>query len=226
MQIDIQLRPGSAMAKTTLMPGEHLTTEAGSMICMSPDMQITTTTHKRNSGNVFGAIKRVLSGESFFMNHYTAGPKGGDVYLAANIAGDMMVRELNGNKLIVQAGSFVAGSENINIDFNWQGLKSALSGESMFWLSISGEGQVVLNSFGIIYPVEVDGEYIVDTGHIVAFDETLNFSISKAGKSWFSSFLGGEGFVCKFRGKGTVWCQSHNANAFGYAIGPKLKPRK
>lgn len=226
MQIDIQLRPGSAMAKATLLPGEHLTAEAGSMICMSPDMQITTTTHKRNSGNIFGALKRVLSGEGFFMNHYTAGAKGGDVYLAANISGDMMTHQLTGNKIIVQGGSFVACSENINVDFNWQGFKSVLSGESMFWLSISGEGQVVLNSFGIIYPIEVDGDYIVDTGHIVAFDETLNFSITKAGKSWISSFLGGEGLVCKFHGKGTVWCQSHNSNAFGLALGPKLKPKE
>jgi uncharacterized protein (AIM24 family) len=60
----------------------------------------------------------------------------------------------------------------------------------------------------------------------VDFEETLNFTISKAGKSYISSFLGGEGFVCKFKGKGTVWCQSHNAKSFGLAIGPKLKPRK
>ena len=46
----------------------------------------------------------------------------------------------------------------------------------------------------------VDGEYIVDTGHIVAFNETLNFSLSKAGKSWMSSILGGEGLVCRFQG--------------------------
>lgn len=226
MQIDIQLRPGNAMAKVSLEPGEHLTAEAGSMVAMSPDMQITTTTHKRNKGSVFGALKRVLSGESFFMNHYTASSAGGEVFLAPKITGDMMQKEITGNKLVVQAGSFVASSEHVDVNFDWQGFKSLLSGESMFWLSVSGQGKVILNSFGIIYPVEVNGEYIVDTGHIVAFDETLDFNISKAGKSWFSSFVGGEGFVCKFKGRGTVWCQSHNSNSFGYALGPKLKPRK
>jgi len=225
MQVDIQLRPGNAMAKVSLNPGEHLTAEAGSMIAMSPDMQITTTTHKRNRGSVFGAIKRVLSGESFFMNHYTAGYNGGEVFLAPKITGDMMAQQISGNKLVVQAGSYVASSENVDVNFDWQGFKSMLSGESMFWLSVTGQGTVLLNSFGFIYPVQVNGEFIVDTGHIVAFDETLNFKISKAGKSWLSSFIGGEGFVCKFSGHGTVWCQSHNANSFGFALGPKLKPK-
>ncbi len=84
---------------------------------------------------------------------------------------------------------------------------------------------MIVNSFGAIYPVKVNGEYIVDTGHIVAFEESLNFSLTKAGKSWMNSFLGGEGLVCKFRGNGTIWLQSHNTSSFGAILGPKLKPR-
>ena len=72
----------------------------------------------------------------------------------------------------------------------------------------------------------MDGEYIVDTGHIVAFNETLDFSMTKAGKSWLSSILGGEGLVCKFKGMGTVWCQSHNPASFGTSLTPALRPRK
>lgn len=226
MNIDITLRPGSTMAKVSLAPGEQLTAEGGSMVAMSPGMSVNTTTYKRDQGNILGAVKRMFSGESFFMNHYTAPSQGGEVWVAPTLMGDMFVHELQGQRLIVQAGSFVAGAENVNVDFNWQGFKSMLSGESMFWLSVSGHGKVIINSYGVIYPVQVDGEYIVDTGHIVAFDETLNFSITKAGQSWMSSFLGGEGLVCKFKGKGTVWCQSHNPKSFGQTIGPKLKPRK
>ncbi|MGB2247694.1 MAG: AIM24 family protein, partial [Alcanivorax sediminis] len=103
---------------------------------------------------------------------------------------------------------------------------SVLSGESVFWLNLKGSGKLVVSSFGAIYPVEVDGEYIVDTGHIVAFNETLDFSITKAGSSWLQSFLGGEGMVCKFKGKGTVWCQSHNPGSFGWAMSPGLKQRR
>jgi uncharacterized protein (TIGR00266 family) len=100
-----------------------------------------------------------------------------------------------------------------------------VSKESLFWVKASGQGTVIFNSFGAIYQIQVNGEHIVDTGHIVAFEETLAFSLTKAGKSWMSSILGGEGLVCKFKGKGIVWVQSHNSSSFGSALGPKLKPR-
>ena len=73
--------------------------------------------------------------------------------------------------------------------------------------------------------MDVDGEYIVDTGHIVAFEDTLQFRIVKAGRSLIGSFLGGEGLVCKFKGQGKLYCQSHNPPNFGKLIGPKLKAR-
>lgn len=195
------------------------------MIAMSADLQVETTTHKRGAGSVLRAVKRMLAGESFFLNHYTAGGNGGEVWLAATLSGDMMTYELQQESLIVQAGSFVVCDDSVNVDMNWQGLKSVFSGEKLFWLSLNGAGGVVLSSFGAIYSVEVDGEYIVDTGHIVAFNDTLDFKISKAGSSWVSSFLGGEGFVCRFHGQGTVWCQSHNDPGFGKTLGPMLRPR-
>ncbi|MBC8095920.1 MAG: TIGR00266 family protein [Akkermansiaceae bacterium] len=225
MKTEILHAPGNAAARITLEPNETITTEGGAMIAMSADLGIQTTTQQRSGGGLLKAAKRMLSGESFFLNHYTAGASGGEVWLAATLPGDMMKLALAGETIIVQAGSYVACSEGISMDMSWQGFKSFLSGESAFWIRISGNGRVVLSSYGAIYPVEVDGEHIIDTGHIVAFDETLKFTLTKAGKSWIGSMLGGEGIVCKFHGKGVVWCQSHNARSFGGAIGPLLKPR-
>ena len=224
MKTEIMCRPGNAATRVTLAPGETITTEGGAMIAMSGDLQVETSTHARGgSGGFLKAAKRLLGGETFFMNHYTAGPNGGELWLAQTLPGDMMDFVLEGQTLIVQAGSFVACSPGIALDVGWQGFKNFISGESLFWLRISGRGPVVLSSYGAIYPVQIDGEYIVDTGHIVAFEETLNFTLTKAGQSWLGSFLGGEGFVCKFQGRGTVWCQSHNAPSFGHIIGPNLK---
>ena len=225
MNVKIEKGPGAAAALVTLLPGEVLTAESGAMIAMTDNLGIQTTTHKKNSGGILTAIKRTLSGESFFMNHFTAGPQGGTVWLGSTLPGDMITYQLNGDKLIVQAGSYVGSDDDVNVEFNWQGFKSLFSGESAFWLSVSGKGTVILNSFGAIYPIEVDGEYVVDTGHIVAFQETLNFSIGTASSSWLNSYFGGEGLVCRFKGKGTVWCQSHNGNAFGSALTPSLRPR-
>ena len=225
--MDIQLlsRPGNAAARVLLSPGENLTAESGSMIAMSDSLALTTTTHKRDSGSLLAGLKRMLAGESLFLNHYAALQHSGEVFLAATLPGDMLRYDLRGENLIVQSGSFVACESRVEVNFGWQGFKSLLSGESVFWLQLSGTGPVILSSFGAIYPIEVDGDYIVDTGHIVAFQETLNFTITKAGGSWLTAILGGEGLVCRFSGRGTVWCQSHNAGGFGHELGPELKPR-
>ena len=78
MQIEILHRPGNSAAKLRMDPAETCTAEGGAMIAMSGDMDIQTTTHKKGQGGVFKALKRMLSGESFFLNHYTAGGGGGD----------------------------------------------------------------------------------------------------------------------------------------------------
>jgi len=226
MQTEIVHSPGNAAARIRLDGGESITAEGGAMIAISGDVAIETTTHQKGGGGgLLKAAKRLFGGESFFLNHFTAGGAGGEVWLAQTLPGDMMKVALEGQTIIVQAGSFVACSAGITTDVGWQGFKNLLSGESLFWLRITGTGRVVLSSYGAIYPVQVNGEYIVDTGHIVAFDETLNFTLTKAGKSWISSMLGGEGLVCKFHGQGIVWCQSHNAPGFGHTIGPKLRAR-
>ena len=225
MQVEIVHRPGNAAARVRLAGGESCTAEGGAMIAMSGDMRIDTSTHKKGKGGVLKAMKRMLGGESFFLNHFTAGAQGGDLWLATTLAGDMMTYDLNRENLIVQGGSFVACEPSVEIDLGWQGMKTLLAGEGLFWINLKGTGKVIVNSFGGIYPIAVDGEHIVDTGHIVAFNETLNFTLSKAGKSWMSSILGGEGLVCKFEGKGTVWCQSHNPGSFGRSLRPFLKPR-
>jgi len=227
MNIELLYRPGNTAAKIDLAADEICTTESGAMIAMSGNMDITTSTHKKKSGGLFKAAKRMIAGESLFLNHFE--PKGGpgELILGTGLAGDMMTLELDNESLIVQGSSYLACEHGIDIDLGWQGFKSFISGESVFWVNLKGSGKIVVSSFGAIYPtIEVDGEYIVDTGHIMAFNETLDFSVTKAGKSWLQSLLGGEGLVCKFNGKGMVWCQSHNPGSFGSSLTPSLRPRK
>jgi uncharacterized protein (TIGR00266 family) len=127
--------------------------------------------------------------------------------------------------LIVQSSSYLASESDVDMELGFTGLKSLFSGESIFWLKMSGYGAVLLTSFGGIYLIDIDGDYIVDTGHIVAFENTLEYQITKPSASWIGSFLGGEGFVCRFHGKGKLYCQTHNAGAFGSLVGSQLPPR-
>ena len=70
----------------------------------------------------------MIGGESFFLNHFTAGSSGGDLYLATSMPGDMQDIKLEGTNLIVQAGSFVAAEKSVEVDVGWQGFKNFLSG--------------------------------------------------------------------------------------------------
>jgi uncharacterized protein (TIGR00266 family) len=225
MQTEIVYGPGAAAARIKLAPREMIFAEAGAMIAMSGDTNIQTTARQRSGGSLLGSAKRLLGGESFFLNQFTAGGSGGEVLLATTLAGDMMEYELKGETLIVQGGSWVASEPSVTVDVGWHGFKTLFAGEGLFWLQLKGSGKTILSSFGAIYPIEIDGETIVDSGHIVAFNETLQFSLTKAGSSWVSSILGGEGLVCRFTGRGTVWCQSHNPMNYGRILGPMLRPR-
>ncbi len=195
------------------------------MVAMDGQTKMETSTRDRGKGGLMKGLKRMLAGESFFMNHYTAPANGGRLMLATALPGDMMVKTLQNETILVQAGSFVAKEDSIEMDTSWQGFKNIFAKESMFWVKLSGTGKVVLSSFGAIYEIEVEDEYIVDTGHIVAFQEGMQYKIAKANKSFISSILGGEGLVTRFIGRGKVWCQSHHPTSFGKSVGPKLKPR-
>lgn len=230
MTIEIMKRPSNTAAKVSLGPSEQCTSEGGAMIAMSGDMSVETSVNRKQGGmgrKLMRGFSRKLAQEGFFLNTFTAGSGGGDVYLATPLQGDMQVLELDGSKRIkVQASSFVAHEAGVTMGITWEGFKNVFSGESLIWLDMSGRGKVLINAFGMIYPVEVDGEYIVDTSNIAAFEESLTYNISKAGKSWVSSFLGGEGVVARFSGRGRVWCQTHADRAFGERLTPHLRPKK
>lgn len=225
MNIEILHQPDSAIAKINLDSGEELVAEAGCMIAMSGYINASTTLRQGKGGGVLGGFKRLVAGESLFLSVFRSPKAGGEIFLAPKFMGDILHYPVTGMGLVVQSTSYLASESNVDIDLGFQGFRSLFSGESLFWLNITGSGNVILSSFGAIYAVDVDGEFVVDTGHIVAFEKSLNFEISKVGASWVGAFLGGEGLVCRFKGQGKVFCQTHNAGSFGREVGSKLPPR-
>ncbi len=226
MDIEILARPAASVAKLTLAQGEVVTAEVGAMIAMSAGLTAETTTKQRGKGGIMRGIRRMFSGENLFLNHFTANQPNQTLFVGPGLLGDIVHHRLNGGTVIVQGSSWLASSADIEIDATWQGLaRGILGGERMFWVKCTGTGDLLLNSFGAVYEVNVTETYVVDTGHIVAFEDTLKFDIGKAGKSLVGSFLGGEGLVCKFRGQGRLYCQSHNPPSFGKVLGPKLRSR-
>jgi uncharacterized protein (TIGR00266 family) len=195
---------------------------------MSPGISVATNMAHKSGGGLFGAMKRgVLGGESFFQNLFSATQDGVSVGLAPKLCGSMVVHQLDGSgELFIQASSYVAAAETVELDTKWQGFKAFFSGESLFFLRASGTGPILLNAFGAIEEYDLDGELIVDTGHLVAFTSGVDYSVGKAASGLIQSFLSGEGLVLRLRGRGRVYLQSRNPSEFGTTVGRLLPPRE
>ena len=226
MQVEILSRPSAAVAKLTLSGGERVVCEVGAMVAMSTGINVQTSSRSKGASGVWAGVKRMMAGENFFLNEFTAQGPMQTLVIGPGLCGDVTHHRLAGGALIVQGSSWLASGPGVQLDATFAGIGKALfSGESAFWVKCTGTGDVLLNSFGAIYEVDVRDSYIVDSGHIVAFDDTLQFNVSKLGDSWIDSFLSGEGLVCHFRGEGKLYCQSHSPPAFGKQLGPMLYPR-
>ena len=92
-------------------------------------------------------------------------------------------------------------------------------------MEITGSGELLVTAFGRIVELEVQDSLTVDTGHLVAFEETLEYRVTKASDSWITSWLSGEGLVMNFTGHGKILVQSHNPSEFGRRLGPLLPNR-
>ena len=231
MNHTIEFAPAYAMATIDLESGENVTVEAGSMVAMSDGLEIKTHIGGTGSG-FFGAIfsffaaliKKFLGGETLFVNTYSP-PEGqtGQLMIAPALSGDIVHYQMNGSQsLMVQASSYLASSGDIRVKTKFGGLKSLFSGEGAFWLFISGTGDLWINCYGAVHEIDVKDSYIVDTGHIVAFDDTLDYKITGSG-SLKSTILSGEGLTCHFKGHGKLFIQSRNLNGMLHWITPRLR---
>jgi uncharacterized protein (TIGR00266 family) len=178
-------------------------------------------------GGIMSGLKRsVLGGESFFINTFTA-EQPGEVTIAPALPGDIVALELTGGTLMVQSGSFLAATPDVNVDTKWGGGKTFFSREGLFLLKCTGTGTIFVSSYGAIHLVELQAgqRYNVDTGHMVAFDESVTYEVGRAG-GWKTTLLGGEGLVCKLNGPGRFYLQTRSPDSFLSWLTPKLPGKR
>lgn len=183
--------------------------ESGAMATM--DSWITLKSKAR--GGLLQGLGRMLGGESFFVSEFTAQDRPGQLYICPGVPGDITHYHLTGRGgILLQSSGFVAAQPSVTIDTQFQGMKGFFSGESLFLLRATGEGDLWFSSFGGIVEIPVTGDYVVDTGYIVAFEDSLNYSVEMLGGLSFrglrTGILGGDGLVVRFRGEGKVWIQT------------------
>lgn len=207
----IQHRPAYAQLELTLPPHQSLLVESGAMAVMDPSI----TMQSSMRGGAMGGFQRMLSGESFFMSKFMTRDRPGRLYITPAIPGDIQHYNMRGDRaLMIQSSGFVASSPTVKLDTQFQGFRGFFSGESLFLLRASGTGDLWFSSYGAVLEIPVEGDYVVDTGYVVAFEDSLDYRVEMFGGLSFrglrASVFGGEGLVCRFRGQGKLWIQSRN----------------
>ena len=230
VKIDTEGAFGSALI--ILEPGEKFVSEAGAMYRASANIDIDVESRRKKDEGMWGAfksgIKAMFAGESFFLSSYTPNDgQSGEVGLAPTHQGEVRSVKVGSDVWICSGGSYLGSSGGITLDTQYQGLtKGMFSKEGLVFVKASGQGDLLVNGFGRISSVDVSGGITIDNGHLIAFTEGLEYTISKAGSGWISSMMSGEGLVMNFRGQGKVLVQSHDPSRLGGVLGPLLPPRE
>jgi uncharacterized protein (TIGR00266 family) len=226
MQYEIKYRPSYAMAVVRLEPGESIAAEAGAMTYMTPTIQVNT--RMRQKG-IFGSlVTSVLGGESFFVNDFVATGGPGEAGFVAAPVGDIEVLEIGaGRGYIIQKSAYVASSQSVALDVQWQGFTKGLFGQGLFMIKVSGDGTLFVNTFGALdrHVLAAGERLVVDNFHLVAFSDTCTYEVKTFG-GWKSTILGGEWLVTEITGPGEVYVQTKNIREFAdwlwTVLGPKV----
>jgi uncharacterized protein (TIGR00266 family) len=213
------------VVRARIPAGGSLYSDAGAMMSMTPNLAIESSLR----GGVVGALSRsLLRGETFFYLTISAPDSAGEALLAPAMIGGIERLELSGTEYFLQKGSFLAGEHSIELTTKTQNLtKGLFSGEGFFVTRVSGSGTMLLNTFGSLmkFDLRPGEEYVVDNFHVVAWESTVRYTITKAASGWISSFTSGEGFVCRFTGPGRIYVQTRNPGAFAGWLGRHLPSR-
>lgn len=200
-----------------LDPGEAIRAESGAMVSMSP----TITLEAKAAGGLGKALGRLLGGESFFQTTFTATHGPGEVILAPSALGDVMSLDVGPQGgWMITSGCYLASNTGVQTETKLSG-RAFFAGEGMFLLRTYGQGTLLISSFGAIHAIQLGpGQpYVVDTGHIVAFNETMPFQVRTSARGLMNSLTSGEGYVAEFTGPGVIYLQTRSPQAFGPWIG-------
>lgn len=220
MKTQIDGAPAFAHLQVTLEPGDAIMAESDAMASMSADLEMRT---QLNGGLIGGLLRKIFGDESLFINRFHNGSTGlRRLTLVQPTPGDMLCRELAPQETyFLQPGAFVACEPTVKIGLRWAGLVSFIAREGLFKISVTGPGRVWYGAYGALLERQIDGEFIVDTSHLVAYEPGIKLKLQLAG-GVFSSLFGGEGLVTRLSGRGKVVIQTRSLSGLTGWLNPKL----
>ena len=213
------------IVKIRLMPGDEIIAEAGKMIYKQPQVEWRTTMHGDGIGaKLLGGLKRKLTGESLFLTHFSCMADEGEVGFAGDFPGRLRPLHLEaGQSVLVQRDGFVAAEASVQLDIALTKRLGAgfFGGEGFILQRLRGPGIAFIHAGGDFTEFDLgSGETLqVDTGCLVCFDDTVDYSIGLAG-GIATSLFGGEGlFLATLTGPGKVTLQTLTLNKLRRELG-------
>ncbi|MEY4579643.1 MAG: hypothetical protein RL701_4346 [Pseudomonadota bacterium] len=217
MQIQIRNRPSFANLLVQLVRGESIVAESDAMASMSSSISVKT---RWSGGFLQALLRKLFGGESLFINEFHT-ETAGDLVLTQPMPGDIECIDLRGGALFLQAGAFLACDPGVQLGLGFAGIRSWIAREGLFRLRVSGQGRVWFGGYGGIIAKELSGEYVVDSGHLIAYEPSVSLSLGLAG-GLISSVLGGEGIVMRMRGQGRIYLQSRSLDGLAAWVNSHL----
>jgi len=195
-----------------LQPGQELYAEAGKMVYKQPQVAWETRMSGETLGDkLLGALKRKLMGESLFLTYFRASIPG-EVGFAGSYPGRVQAFELKaGQNIFVQRDAFVVAQSSVQLNIALVKRLGAgfFGGEGFILEQLTGPGTVFIHAGGdfVEFTLAAGESLQIDTGCIVAFDETVDYDIQLAG-GIRTALFGGEGlFLATLTGPGSVIVQ-------------------
>ena len=204
-------------------PGETMITEGGAMSWMTPNMNMETT----SNGGIGKIFSRAFSGESLFLNKYTATGGVGQIAFASSFPGSIKKFDIApGEEIIAQKSAFLAATSGVNLSIHFQKRLGAgfFGGEGFIMQKISGNGLAFLEIDGNCseYMLGPGESILIDTGHLAAMSETCTMDVQTV-KGIKNALFGGEGiFLTRVTGPGKVYLQSMPISNVANLIGAKI----
>lgn len=207
----------------TLQKGETMKDETGAMAFMTSDIKMDTNT----GGGLLKGLGRALSGDTIFLNFFTAQSDNQKISFASCSPGKIIPVRLNGsNSIIGQKNAFLAAEDGVEIDMYFKKKLGAglFGGEGFILQKFTGNGMLFLEIDGevIEHDLQPGEKLLVNHGHIAAMEETIDFDIERV-KGVKNMVFGGEGlFFTRITGPGKVWIQTMPISKLADAIIPYI----
>ena len=219
MKVEIKGQPAFSYLEAMLEPGESVVAESDAMSSMSTGLAMKT---RLNGGLIGGLLRKYLGGESLFINEFSnPGADPMALHLVQGYPGDIRCVRLDGDSLYLQPGAFIAAEPGVKLKLKWAGLASFIGKEGLFRLEVTGQGQCWYGAYGALIERELDGETIVDTAHLVAYEPGITLKARLPG-GILASIFGGEGLVTQLSGKGRYVIQTRSIASLASWLNPKF----